>query len=266
MKIYAKKSLGQNFLIDSNIIKKIIGLTNIFDKNILEIGPGKGALTDEILKNKPKSLTLIEKDNLLSNELKLKYNDNKKITIYNKDVLKFNFEKKLKKDTIIFGNLPYNIASQILVNIIKFKKWPPKYSSLIFMFQKEMADRIIGNYGTSKYGRLSILTNYRLSVLNKFKISPNCFFPKPKIDSTVLFLKPNSKIKNKIKNIENLEKITHVFFSKKRKMINKSFSKLFKNSENLSQKLNIDLSLRPDQLNENDFYKIVEYYEKYKKI
>ena len=121
MKRYAKKSLGQNFLIDSNIIRKIIGLTNVFDKNILEIGPGKGALTDEILKNKPKSLTLIEKDNLLSNELKLKYNDNKKITIYNKDVLKFNFEKKLKKDTIIFGNLPYNIASQILVNIIKFK-------------------------------------------------------------------------------------------------------------------------------------------------
>ena len=88
MNIYAKKSLGQNFLIDINIIKKIINLTNIFDKNILEIGPGKGALTDEILKNKPKSLILIEKDNSLSNELKLKYNNNKKITIYNKDILK----------------------------------------------------------------------------------------------------------------------------------------------------------------------------------
>ena len=263
---YAKKSLGQNFLIDPNIIKKIINLTSVVDKNILEIGPGKGALTDEILKNKPRSLTLIEKDNLLSNELKLKYNNNKKITIYNKDVLKFNFEKKLEKDTIIFGNLPYNIASQILVNIIKFKKWPPKYSCLIFMFQKEMADRIVGKYGTSKYGRLSILTNYRLSVLNKFKISPNCFFPKPKIDSTVLFLKPNNKVKNKIKNIENLEKITHIFFSKKRKMINKSFSKLFKNSKQLSQKLDINLTLRPNQLNENDFYRIVEYYEKYKKI
>ena len=262
---YAKKSLGQNFLIDLNIIKKIINLTTIFDKNILEIGPGKGALTDEILKNKPRSLTLIEKDNFLSNNLKVKYNNNKKIRIYNKDVLKFNFEKKLEKDTIIFGNLPYNIASQILVNIIKFKKWPPKYSCLIFMFQKEMADRIIGKYGTSKYGRLSILTNYRLNVLAKFKVSPNCFFPRPKIDSTMLLLKPNNKIKNKIKNIENLEKITHVFFSKKRKMINKSFSKLFKNSENVSQKLNINLSLRPDQLNENDFYKIVEYYEKYKR-
>tara|TARA_B100001250_G_C19326644_1_gene582829 strand:+ start:25 stop:429 length:405 start_codon:yes stop_codon:yes gene_type:complete len=134
------------------------------------------------------------------------------------------------------------------------------------MFQKEMADRIIGKYGTSKYGRLSILTNYRLNLLNKFNISPNCFFPKPKIDSTVLFLKPNSKIKNKIKNIKNLEKITHIFFSNKRKMINKSFSKLFKNPENLSRKLDINLSLRPDQLNESDFYRIVEYYEKYKEI
>tara|TARA_B100000965_G_scaffold381040_1_gene378127 strand:- start:578 stop:1378 length:801 start_codon:yes stop_codon:yes gene_type:complete len=266
MNTYAKKSLGQNFLVDTNIIKKIISLTNIFDKNILEIGPGKGALTDEILKNKPKSLILIEKDNSLSNELKLKYKDNKKITIYNKDVLKFNFEKKLEKDTIILGNLPYNIASQILVNIIKFKKWPPKYSNLIFMFQKEMAERIMGKYGTSKYGRLSVLTNFRLKVINKFKVSPNCFFPKPKIDSTVLLFKPNSKIKSKIKNIENLEKITHAFFSKRRKMINKTFSKLFENSQALSKKLDINLSLRPSQLQEKDFYKIVEYYEKHKKI
>ena len=108
---YAKKSLGQNFLIDLNIVKKIINLTAISDKNILEIGPGKGALTDEILKNKPRSLTLIEKDNLLSNELKLKYNKNKKIIIYNKDVLKFNFEKKLEEDTIIFGNSKSDMAS-----------------------------------------------------------------------------------------------------------------------------------------------------------
>ena len=103
-------------------------------------------------------------------------------------------------------------------------------------------------------------------MLNKFNVSPNCFFPKPKIVSTVLFFKPNCKILYKIKNIQNLEKITNILFSNKRKMINKGFSKLFKNPESLSQKLNIDLSLRPDQLNEKNFYKIVEYYEKYKKI
>ena len=126
---YVKKSLGQNFLIDLNIIKKITNITEIFDRNILEIGPGEGALTDQILKNNPKSLTLVEKDNFLFNKLKFKYLDNKKIKIYNKDILKFNIEDKLKKDTIIFGNLPYNISSQILVKIIKFKKWPPKFSN-----------------------------------------------------------------------------------------------------------------------------------------
>ena len=259
---YYKKSLGQNFLIDLNITKKIINLVNIVNKNILEIGSGKGVLTEEILKNKPKSLILIEKDDVLSKELKLKYANNKKIIIYNKDVLKFDFEKKLKNNSIIFGNLPYNISSQILAKIIKFKKWPPKYSDLIFMFQKELAERVSGKFNTSKYGRLSILTNYRLKILSKFNVSPNCFFPKPKVDSTVLHFKPNKKIIKKIENIENLEKITHVLFSNKRKMINKGISKLFKNSEILSQKLNINLSLRPDQLSENDFYKIVEYYEK----
>ena len=263
---YAKKSLGQNYLIDLNIVKKIINLTKIFNKDVVEIGPGKGALTEQILKNKPKSLILIEKDNMLSKELKLKYQNNKKIIIYNKDVLKFDFEEKLKDDSIIFGNLPYNISSQILAKIIKFKKWPPKYSDLIFMFQKEMAERIVGKFNTPKYGRLSILTNYRLKVLSKFNVSPNCFFPKPKVDSTILYFKPNKKIPKKIKNIENLEKITNILFSNKRKMINKGFSKLFKNPESLSRKLDINLSLRPEQLNENDFYRIVEYYEKYKKI
>ncbi len=104
---YAKKSLGQNYLIDLNIVKKIINLTKIYNKDILEIGPGKGALTEQILKNKPKSLILIEKDDILSKDLKLKYQNNKKIIIYNKDVLEFDFEKKLKDDSIIFGNLPY---------------------------------------------------------------------------------------------------------------------------------------------------------------
>ena len=92
---YAKKSLGQNYLVDPNIVKKITNFTKIHNKNILEIGPGKGALTEQILKNKPKSLILIEKDDILSKELKLKYQNNKKIIIYNKDILKFNFEEKL---------------------------------------------------------------------------------------------------------------------------------------------------------------------------
>ena len=258
---YLKKSLGQNFLIDHNIIKKIVKITKIYNKNILEIGPGKGALTEQILKNKPKSLILIEKDNILSKELKLKYKDNKKIIIHNEDILKFNFEEKLKDNSIIFGNLPYNISSQILAKIIKFKKYPPKYSALIFMFQKEMAERITGKFNTSKYGRLSILTNYRLKVLNKFNVSPNCFFPKPKIDSTILYLKPNKKISNKIKNIENLEKITNILFSNRRKMINKNMKKIF-SKDQLDSIKNLNLKSRPSDLKPEKYYEITELFER----
>ncbi len=257
---YTKKSLGQNYLIDLNIIKKIINLVNIFNKNVLEIGPGKGALTNEILKNKPKSLILIEKDYDLSKQLKLKYRDEKNIKIYNEDILKFNLEEKIRENSIIFGNLPYNISSQILVEIIKFKKYPLKYSALILMFQKEMAHRIIGKFNTSKYGRLSILTNYRLKVSDSFDVSPNCFFPRPKVNSTVLLLKPNTKKFDKIKNIENLEKITNFLFSNKRKMINKTMKKIFNNNQiNLIKNLN--LRSRPSELKPEKYYEITKIFE-----
>ena len=258
---YLKKSLGQNFLTDSNIIKKIVNLTNISNKNVLEIGPGRGALTNEILKNKPKSLILIEKDCTFSNELKLKYSKNKKIKIFNQDILKFDLEKNLKKNTIIFGNLPYNISSQILVKVVKFKKWPPDYTSVIFMFQKEMADRITGKFKTSKYGRLSILTSFRLNILDKFNISPSCFFPKPKVDSTVIHFATKSESSHKIDNIDNLEKITNILFSQKRKMINKSIKKIL-TKDKLKHVDNLDLSLRPSDLKPSKFYEITELFEK----
>ena len=256
---YAKKSLGQNYLIDLNITKKIVNLTDIYNKNVLEIGPGKGALTKEIIKHKPKSLILIEKDNILSEKLKLEYENQKNIIIYNKDVLEFNFEDKLK-NTIIFGNLPYNISSQILAKITKFKKNPPKYSALILMFQKEMAQRIVGKFNTSKYGRLSILINYRLKILNKFDVSPNSFFPRPRINSTVLYFKPNTKKFDKIKNLENLEKITNILFSNKRKMINKSIKKIF-NNDQLNSIKNLDLRCRPSEIKPEKYYEITKFFE-----
>ena len=258
---YAKKSLGQNFLIDLNIIKKIVGLTKINNRNIIEIGPGKGALTDEILKHKPKSIILIEKDFLLFKQLKLKYSNYKNIEIFNKDILNFEIEKKIKNNTIIFGNLPYNISSQILVKLIKFRDWPPKYISLILMFQREMSERIIGKFNSKHYGRLSILTNYRLIATNKFYVSPNCFFPRPKIISCVLQLKPKLN-KIKINKIKNLEKITNILFSNKRKMINKSVKKIFKINQLESIK-NLDLKLRPSEIKPELYYEMTRIFENY---
>ena len=260
--IRAKKSLGQNFLIDKNIIKKIINLANINNQHVVEIGSGKGALTDQIIEKNPKSLLIIEKDNFLSDQLKIKYKNNNKIKVYNEDILKFDLEKKLVGNVIIFGNLPYNISSQILVKIINFKNNPIKYSSLIFMFQKEVAERIIGKYGSSKYGRLSILANYRLFVQNRFDVSPNCFMPKPKVNSTVLLLKPRNKASNNIRNIKNLEKITNIFFSEKRKMVNKNIKKILKKDEIINKIKDLNLNSRPSELKPEQFYKITELFEK----
>ena len=258
----AKKSLGQNFLIDHNIVKKIINSIEIFDKNVLEIGPGKGILTDEILKRNPKSLTLVEKDSLISSELRKKYKKNKKVKLYNVDILKFNIEKNIKNNTVIFGNLPYNISSQILVKFIRLKEWPPKFFGLVFMFQKEMAERIVGKFNTSKYGRLAILTSSRLNIFNKFNVSSNCFSPKPKVESTVICFTPIKKTLHKIRNIENLEQVTNILFSNKRKMINKNIKKIFKKNKQITSIKDLDLKKRPSDIKPEKYYEITELYEK----
>ena len=257
---FAKKSLGQNFLIDKNIIKKIVNLVEIKNKDIIEIGSGKGALTEEILKKNPKSLSLIEKDNRLADEIKKKYLKDKKIKIYNYDILKFDLEGIDKSNSVIFGNLPYNISSQILVKILKFSKWPPKFKNLVLMFQKELGDKIIGQYSTSDYSRLSILSNLRLKNIKKFLVSPNCFFPKPKVNSLVIHFQPKQKSRFYINDINNLEKVTNILFSNKRKMINKNIKKILKTSH-IKKINNLSLKSRPSEIKPEIYYKITELYE-----
>ena len=259
MSLY-KKSLGQNFLIDKNIIKKILKIVNIEDRNIIEIGPGNGSLTDQILNLKPKSVLTIEKDNKLSLDLEKKYKNYRIFKNLNADVLKLDIEKFKVKNPIIFGNLPYNISSQILVKFLKFKSWPPNYSDMIFMFQKELGEKILGKFSSKKYGRISILTNYRLFSLNKFDVSPNCFFPKPKVNSTVIHFKPKEAIKPFLNNLSNLEKVTNILFSNKRKMIKKNIFKILKKDE-IKKIDNLDLKLRPSKIKPEIYYKIAKLYE-----
>jgi len=259
--ISPKKSLGQNFLIDNNIINKIINSASLEGKHILEIGPGTGSLTTEILKKNPKQLILIEKDKHLCELLEEKFKKDKRIVIYNKDILLLDVEKIMNKNTIIFGNLPYNISTQILVKLIKLNKWPPKYSCLILMFQKEVAQRINAGCNSREYGRISIITQYRLEILNHFIVSKNCFSPKPKVESSVLVFKPILKPSVEIKDLKNLEKITQVFFSNRRKMINKGLIKLFGENEIISKKLELNLSKRPSEIKKELYYEITKYFE-----
>ena len=257
----SKKSLGQNFLIEKNIAKKILNLTSLKGKNLVEIGPGNGFLTDQIVEKKPKSLILIEKDNFLFKNLKLKYRSLKFIEIINADVLKIDFNKVIKKNSIIVGNLPYNISSQILTKIICNQQIDKKYSDLIFMFQRELGERIIAKFPSKNYGRLAILSRYKLKILNKFLVSPNCFKPKPKVTSMVIHFKYEKNEHFKIKKTSNLELVTNILFSNRRKMINKSIKNLL-NEQQLKLIQNLNFSLRPEEISPDIFYKITELFEK----
>ena len=258
---YLKKSLGQNFLIEKNIIHKILNLVSLEDKNILEIGAGHGALTDEIIKKKPKSLTLIEKDFEFSKLLNEKYKKSE-VKIINSDILKFNLDKINSNKLIIFGNLPYNISSQILIKFLKYKNFEKKFDKIIFMFQKEVGEKIISKFPSKNYGRLSIISNFKLQVKSNFLVSANCFFPKPKVKSMVIYFETIKKKKLYIKDISNLEKVTNILFSNKRKMINKKIKEILCNKK-LKKIPELNLNLRPEQISPEIYYKITQLFEQY---
>ena len=257
--IKAKKSLGQNFLIDHKILQIIVNTIDIENKTVLEIGPGTGNLTNYIIKKKPKKFLVIEKDNKLAEDLRNKYSNN--LEIINDDVLKINECNLFEEKVIVFGNLPYNISTEIL------SKWIVNlgnnfwFEALVLMFQKEVADRIIANINNSNYGRLSVLSNWKLNISKISDIKPNSFKPKPTIDSSLLFFTPKKNF-YKIKNPKNLEKITRIFFSNRRKMIKKPYNQIFNGDLRVLEKLKINLNLRPQNLGNETYYKLTEEYEK----
>ena len=258
MKVKAKKSLGQNFLIDRAVLEQITDSVNIANKEILEIGPGSGNLTTYILKKNPKKVYAVEKDDDLALLLREKFND--EIKIINEDILNVSENKISKEKLIVFGNLPYNISTEILSLWIKNIKEHFWFTDLVLMFQKEVADRIIAKSNTSNYGRLSILSNWKLNIRKIIDIKPESFSPRPKIDSTLLVFTPKEKI-FKIKNPKNLEKLTRIFFSQRRKMLKKPFNLVFKNPQEVADKFDINLNLRPQNLEPEMYYKLVEEYE-----
>ena len=256
--IKAKKSLGQNFLIDKKILEKIINIVNIENKSILEIGPGTGNLTSFILKKNPKKFFVVEKDTILANNLKDTFNN--KLNIINADILKIDETSISNENVVVFGNLPYNISTEILSRWIMNLKDNFWFDCLILMFQREVADRIIAKFNSSNYGRLSILSNWKLNVKKIFDIKPESFSPKPKIDSSLLFFSPKKNF-YKIQNPKNLEKITRIFFNHRRKMLRKPFNQLFNGNENIINKLKIDLNLRPQNLDFETYYQLTKEYE-----
>jgi 16S rRNA (adenine1518-N6/adenine1519-N6)-dimethyltransferase len=205
--IIAKKSLGQNFLIDKNIINKIVNSIDINNHKIIEIGPGLGALTEKILDKKPKKLIIIEKDYGLYKKLLNKF-DNKKVIIINDDALLYDFSK-LNKFKLI-SNLPYNISSKFLLKILKLNN---NITDVVCMIQSELADKL--NYKKGKMNKYKFIAEYCGKYEILFNVSPNVFYPKPKVNSKVVKFKLiNQKIQK-----QKLDYFINIFFKNKRKKI-----------------------------------------------
>jgi len=257
--IKPKKKLGQNFLHDKNIISSIIIEADVEDEDIIEIGPGPAILTESILKNKARSLLVIEKDNSFEinlKKIKNNYKDNFDYLI--SDVIDFDFKILTKKDYKFVSNLPYNISVPFILKMIKIRKIIP-WKEMILMVQKEVAERITANIGTKNYGRLSIMVNLNNDVKKLLNVKPSSFIPRPKVNSTVIKISPKNKHINV--NDEVFEKIVKVCFSQRRKKVKNNLDQLNINTISLLKLSNIDPDIRAENIDIDGFLRISRNYE-----
>ena len=251
-KSFPKKSLGQNFIQNKDFILKLSALIRSdYNTNIFEIGPGMGALTDQLVKKKFNNLYLIEKDFILSQKLKDKFKNKKNIFAINGDAIDFNYEVINKNQkSLIVGNLPFNISSQLLINWIVNYNWPPFYSKMVLMFQKEVANRIISRHNQKSYSRISVISQARCDIKVLLSAPSSIFFPKPKVDGTILEFTPITKYLEI--DISKLQKLLRKSFEHRRKKIKTSL----KDYNYLLKRFDIDDGLRAENLSVDDYCKL----------
>ncbi len=246
-----KKSLGQHFLRDKETLIKIINLSQLNNKTIVEIGPGDGALTKMILSQNPKKLFIIEKDISLKkylNEIKKKNPERLKILFG--DALEIDFANIDEDKLILIANLPYNIASTLLIKLIKKFR---HFKLIIVMVQKEVAERLSAEVSSKSYGRLSVLMQLHSNIKKCFDVSPEKFTPKPNVFSSVIKIIPKNLYTF---DYEKLDEILKISFSKRRKTIKNNLKELKNFSAQVFQEHGIDPGLRPQDLKPEDYIKL----------
>ena len=250
--MHLKKKLGQHFLVDQNIINKLIKNISPNEKDsIIEIGPGDGALTKSILPY-VKNICLIEKDEGLINDLDFILKSYKSSKVINQDVLEFDFNI-FERPFRVIGNLPYNISTEIIFKMCKVDN----VIDIHFMLQKEVVDRIVSKPNTKVYGRLSVMAQAYFNPKKLFDISENVFVPKPKVKSSFLRLLPRESIFIDNKHEEIFYNIVKSSFEGRRKMIRQSLIKYL--SDNDYNNFNINPKLRAENLTVNDYLLISKY-------
>ncbi len=244
-----RKRFGQNFLVDDQIINRIISTINPKNNEIIvEIGPGKGALTIPILELLD-HLNVIEIDRDLVSLLNSLQQD--KLTIFEADALQFDFNQFPQKIRVI-GNLPYNISSPLLFHLLDFRE---QIIDMTFMLQKEVVDRIVATHGNKTYGRLSVMMQVFFEVESMFVVPKESFEPQPKIESAILYLK--TRTVPLVKNPKPLKEIVKIAFSQRRKTLKNCLKSIINQSQT-----EIDLSQRAEMLSIENFITLMNDYEK----
>ena len=259
-----KKKLGQNFLHDKNIISSIIRKAKVENENIIEIGPGPGILTEKILKEKAKSLVVIEKDQSFESNLKKIKNDYQENFDYLiHDVLDFDFNQLTNNAFKIISNLPYNISVPFILKMVRNQKTIP-WKEMILMVQKEVAERILAKIGTKTYGRLSLMVNLKNNVTKILDVKPSSFIPRPKVNSSVIKITPNPKYT--LVDEEIFEKIVKICFSQRRKKIKNNLDQLDINTAQLLELSNISPDIRAENIDIEGFCRISNNYKNLVKV
>ncbi len=252
MEINTKKSLGQNFIFDKNLLIKISSYIETKSKNsIIEIGPGLGTLTNFLYKKKYKQLILIEKDIRLIENLKKKFNEDK-VEILNIDAINFDYNVNSLKHSIIVGNLPFNVSINLLYLWTKYKSWPPQHDKMVLMFQKEVANRIMALPKNKSYGKLSVVIQSRYKIKKLIDIPASAFTPRPKVDASVLEFIPFNDFG--LIDINKIDKVARDAFSQRRKKIKNNMSNYLSEIKSLS----ISSDLRPEDLTVLDYCNIAK--------
>ena len=246
----ARKRFGQNFLIDHGIIREIVRSVHPHkDDVIVEIGPGKGAIT-ELLADACDNLNVIELDRDLVPWLKVKFEKHPNFQLFQADALQFDFAQLLKNDRPlrIVGNLPYNISTPLIFHLLGYAN---KVRDMHFMLQKEVVKRMAAQPGESAYGRLGIMVQYYCAVEDLFDVPPTSFDPAPKVDSAIVRLTPYAQLPYVATHIKTLETLVNVAFQQRRKTLRNSLKQLLTGEQ--MENLTVDLSLRPEEISLREY-------------
>lgn len=248
-----RKRFGQHFLCDQTVIQQIVAAIHPkADEHLIEIGPGQGALTLPILKQ-TRQLEAIELDRDLIAELNERCRHHGDLRVYQQDVLEVDFAtlKQDKRMLRVFGNLPYNISTPLLFHLLDYSD---KINDMVFMLQKEVADRLAAKPATADYGRLSVMVQYHCEVEKLFDVSPQAFYPPPQVYSSIIQLLPYKTLPVRARDYAVFEKVVKQAFGQRRKTLRNSLKSLV--NDGVWEKISIHSDLRPEELAVKDFVEI----------